>query len=203
MLVSPNICKCIEAFDNGTRAFIIIELMDKNITALLTKRVMPFSEGVMKYVLKEALKGLDFLHQRHIIHRDIKSDNILYDSKGNIKLADFGAAVQLTKQTDKRATLMGTDHWIAPEMIFAKKNPASDAKYNTKVDVWSFGIFCIECAMTQPPYYSERKPDKLYDMILKSPAVELGPKWSNELQGFIRRVLNKDPDERPSAAELL
>jgi serine/threonine protein kinase len=104
-------------------------------------------------------------------------------------LADFGAAVQLTKQNDQRATLMGTDHWVAPEMIFAKKNPGSDTKYNTLVDIWSFGIFAVECATTQPPFFQERKPDTLYNLILKAPEVDLGPKGSKELQKFIRRIL--------------
>jgi len=72
----------------------IIELMAKNITAILGKKAKPLDdEKVVKYVMKETLKGINFLHQRHIIHRDIKSDNILFDQDGNIKLADFGGAV--------------------------------------------------------------------------------------------------------------
>jgi serine/threonine protein kinase len=94
MLECENICKCYEAFDNGRRAFMIIELMAKNITAILGKKAKPLDdEKVVKYVMKETLKGINFLHQRHIIHRDIKSDNILFDQDGNIKLADFGGAV--------------------------------------------------------------------------------------------------------------
>ena len=142
--------------------------MDANVTALITRRKEVFKETAIKYILKETLKGLEFLHARHIIHRDIKSDNILYNTGGDIKLADFGAAVQLTKQHAARQTLMGTDHWIAPEMIQADavKRKEKDTKYDTKADIWSFGIFAIELALTQPPFYAERDHKKLYKLIL-------------------------------------
>ena len=87
-LQSDHICRCYEAFDSGSRALIVTELMEANMTSLCE-----MSEGAAKYVMKETLKGLVFLHSRHIIHRDIKSDNILYNNEGSIKFCDFGTAV--------------------------------------------------------------------------------------------------------------
>ena len=97
------------------------------------------------------------MHKRHILHRDLKSDNILYNVDGEIKLADFGCAAQLTQQKGERKTLMGTDHWIAPEVI----KTLADAKqtYNIPADVWSFGIFAIEMANREPPFFSLRNPN--------------------------------------------
>lgn len=96
LLGSNNIVSCIEAFDDGTCAFIILELMEANLTCLLCNIKVKFDENSIKFILRETLKGLVFLHARHIIHRDIKSDNILFNFAGDIKLADFGAAAQLT-----------------------------------------------------------------------------------------------------------
>ena len=93
---NPNICHCIEAYDFKDCVFLILELMSKNITAILEKTSLAYSENVCKYVLNESLKGIAYLHKRHILHRDLKSDNILFNSAGEVKLADFGCAAQLT-----------------------------------------------------------------------------------------------------------
>ena len=99
---TPYIVNCIEAFDFNDTAFIVIEVMEKNMTSMLDRFDLLYSEKVIKFVLNETLKGLKFLHNRHIIHRDIKSDNILFNLDGDVKLADFGCSAQLTKEVSKR-----------------------------------------------------------------------------------------------------
>ena len=121
--------------------------MEKSLYRYCQKMHHTNSEEVIKYILKQILEGLNFLHSNHIIHRDIKSDNILYNTSGDIKLADFGYAAQLTKQEDLRKTRCGTVCWMAPELI--DKQP-----YNVKIDIWSLGIVALELAEGASPYVS-------------------------------------------------
>ncbi len=74
-------------------------------------------ENIIAYILKEMLQGLDSLHSRRQLHRDLKSDNVLLSMKGEVKLADFGFAIQLTKEIMNRKSLVGTPAWMAPELI--------------------------------------------------------------------------------------
>jgi len=90
---ADHICYCLEAFNWKNTAFLVIELMESNITSFFDHVDNDYSENMVKYVLRETLKGLKYLHERHIVHRDIKSDNILFNRNGDIKLADFGCAV--------------------------------------------------------------------------------------------------------------
>lgn len=89
------------------------------------------------------------MHRRNIVHRDIKSDNILINNNGDLKLADFGYAAQLTLERDNRTTKVGTVCWMAPELILGKSS------YDARVDIWSLGIFALELATGEPPYLDQ------------------------------------------------
>ena len=91
------------------------------------------------------MNGLSCVHNLHQIHRDIKSDNVLISKDGVVKIADFGFAAQLTRQKEKRNTMVGTPYWMAPELI------RGDA-YDQRVDVWSLGIMVMELCEGDPPY---------------------------------------------------
>lgn len=91
------------------------------------------------------LRGLEYLHDTRMIHRDLKAGNILLDKNGNAKLADFGVSAQLLNTYSKKQTMAGTPHWMSPEVL-------TKSEYNKKTDIWSLGITAIEMAQGDPPY---------------------------------------------------
>lgn len=126
-------------------------MMDKGSFTPLCEGLMGnISEEAIKYSLFMTLKGINELHTRNIIHRDIKSDNILVTSQGDIKLADFGFAVMLTEEYQGRKSKVGTLCWMAPEIIQGLHN------YDARVDIWALGIFALELAMGEPPHLQEQ-----------------------------------------------
>ena len=147
-----NIVKLQESFYHSDRFYLFMEFMSGGALTdpvLHKDRDILLTEDVIGYILHEVAQGLVLLHDFNIVHRDIKSDNILLSKDTtDIKITDFGYACQLTKQSDRRHSRVGTLNWMAPELIRGKE------LYNRKVDVWSFGILAIELAQGMPPYPS-------------------------------------------------
>jgi len=98
----PNIITYYESYKFKNAIYAVIELMECNLTQLLKRMAGSIPEELMAYILREICQGLAFLHESHRIHRDIKSDNILIDLDGNVKLGDFGFAAQLTEEQTAR-----------------------------------------------------------------------------------------------------
>ncbi len=171
MCTDPTMLKVIEAYEFKERLWIFVELMDDALTGYVQNLYKTYSENVCKYVLFKTLLGLKYLHDRSIIHRDIKSDNLLMNAQGDIKLADFGYACQLTTEISARQSKVGTVCWMAPELIRGER------KYTTKIDIWSFGIFAMEMADGDPPYINEPQ-QKVILYIVKKNAPPIGPRWS-------------------------
>ena len=147
--------------------------------------------------LREALKGLVYLHSVYKLHRDIKCSNILLTDDEFVKLADFGVAARLTRTMSKRGTFTGTPHWMAPEVI-------QESRYDGKVDVWALGVSAMEMAEVNPPRHDVH-PMRVIFMITAepSPALREKERWSDSFRDFVFRCLQKDARRRPDAAELL
>ncbi|XP_010774385.1 serine/threonine-protein kinase PAK 4 [Notothenia coriiceps] len=155
------------------------------------------NEEQIATVCLSVLKALSVLHTQGVIHRDIKSDSILLTHDGRVKLSDFGFCAQVSKEVQRRKSLVGTPYWMAPELI-------SRLPYGPEVDIWSLGIMVIEMVDGEPPYFNE-PPLKAMKMIRDNlpPKLKNLHKVSPLLKGFLDKTLVRDPAQRSSASELL
>lgn len=154
-------------------------------------------ESQIAYIVREVSQGLKFLHEMSIIHRDIKSDNIMLNSNGAVKLTDFGFCAKLSNESDKRDTIVGTPYWMAPEIINKKS-------YDTKVDIWSLGIMILEMLEGEPPYINEDPLTALYMIASNgSPRLKNPDSVSIPLKRLLGICLVVEVQYRASAAEIV
>jgi len=194
-----NIVRYIDSFRVESQLWVAMEYMGGGcLTEILEQfDFVQMSEAHIAWVCKETLQGLKYIHNLHRIHRDIKSDNMLLSAEGDVKIADFGYAAQLTQKKTRRNTIVGTPYWMAPELIRGQN-------YDTKVDVWSLGIMIMEMAEGEPPYMEFPPLRALFLITTKGiPDLKEPEKWSKEFREFLALCLEKDPEKRPSAPDML
>eukprot|EP01101_Sappina_pedata_P011661 TRINITY_DN7877_c0_g1_i1.p1 TRINITY_DN7877_c0_g1~~TRINITY_DN7877_c0_g1_i1.p1 ORF type:complete len:533 (-),score=184.66 TRINITY_DN7877_c0_g1_i1:76-1674(-) len=163
---------------------------------LLRELNITFSELQIGGILRATVAGLSYLHSMNIVHRDIKSANILVTKQG-CKIADFGVSYQLGKATEKVNTIIGTPLFMSPETL-------SGELYDTRCDIWSLGITCIEMAEGRPPYF---ELNLMRAMLLiateEPPKLKEQDKWSKDFVHFLMRCLQKKSTKRATTLELL
>ncbi|XP_072778395.1 serine/threonine-protein kinase PAK 3-like [Taeniopygia guttata] len=193
---NANLVTFVDSYLVDEELWLVMEYMDGGSLHDVIRETH-MAEGEIAAVSRECLQGLDFLHSKQVIHRDIKSHNILLGLDGSVKLADFGLSAQLTAEQSKRRSLVGTTHWMAPE-IFTKK------PYGPKVDIWSFGIVGIEMVEGAPPYLMNTS-STVQQLIITggTPKLQKPRQQSAWLRDFLRCCLETDEDRRWSAQELL
>lgn len=177
-----NVVKLHDVYLHKGRIFMIMDYMDGGcLTPVVEDLKLDIPENVIAFILREVLQGIHSLHKRGIIHRDIKSDNILIENDTDaIKLTDFGYSCQLTQEKRMRESRVGTLYWMAPELL------KGDLKYDERCDIWSLGIFAFELAQGFPPFPKKGQQKTIYHILSKpSPKLKHPEKWSDLFNSFI------------------
>lgn len=195
----PNIVNFLDSFlqQGNNELWVVMEFMEGGALTDVIDNNASISEAQISTICNETCKGLAHLHSQNIIHRDIKSDNVLLDARGNVKITDFGFCAKLTDQKSKRATMVGTPYWMAPEVVKQKE-------YGSKVDMWSLGIMAIEMIESEPPYLNEEPLKALFLIATNgTPTLKNPDKLSRELKVFLSQCLTVAVENRATAREIL
>ncbi|KAI8827733.1 kinase-like domain-containing protein [Chytriomyces cf. hyalinus JEL632] len=191
----PNIVTYLDAYLVHNYLWVVLEYMEGGSLTDVIQDATLF-EPLIARITFETLKGLSFLHSKNIIHRDIKSDNILISRHGSVKLADFGFSAQLLSEKEKRTSIIGTPYWMAPEVV-------KQQKYNHKIDSWSVGIVVIECIEGEPPYL-RMDALKALSVIASvgTPSLKKPETHSSALRSFLGHALEANAEKRASCTRL-
>ncbi|XP_063279474.1 LOW QUALITY PROTEIN: serine/threonine-protein kinase PAK 1-like [Prinia subflava] len=177
-------------------AWLVMEYMDGGTLSDVIYETR-MAEDEIAAVSRQCLQGLDFLHSNHVIHRDVKSRNILLRTDGSVKLADFGLSAQLTAEQSRRSSVTGTPWWMAPEVVTGRP-------YGPKVDIWSFGVVGMEMVEQEVPYWKESSRSAQFLIATEGmPQLQQPNLISPWLRHFLHCCLQRDEARRWSAKELL
>jgi hypothetical protein len=197
----PNIVTLLGTQRSGQKLNILMEYVPFKSLDVLLEKFGALHEKVIQLYARQLVDALAYCHAHGVVHRDLKGKNVLADTNGNLKLADFGSAKQFQDVLRKDAPSLGYNYtplWTAPEVLVGD--------YNSKVDIWSLGCVIIEMATGKPPWSEqnfEHPFRALYHIANENSIPKIPERLSTEGQDFLRLCLQRNPDERPSAADLL
>ncbi|XP_076959329.1 mitogen-activated protein kinase kinase kinase 1-like [Bidens hawaiensis] len=190
-----NIVRYLGTDKDDAKLYIFLELVPKGSLANLYHKHRLHDSQVSTYT-RQILSGLTYLHDRNVVHRDIKCANILVDVSGSVKLADFGLA-KATKLNDIKSC-KGTPFWMAPEVVNNRKNKG----YGPAADIWSLGCTVLEMLTGRVPYSNLEGMQALF-RIGNGELPSIPKTLSVEACDFILACLQINPNDRPTAAPLL
>ncbi|ORY98025.1 kinase-like domain-containing protein [Syncephalastrum racemosum] len=197
----PNVVEYINSYITKDEIWVVMECMDVSLADVLSvlledQQPQIMTEAQIARTARDVLRALCRIHRLHRIHRDIRSDNVMLNARGEVKLSDFSHCAQLTKQQPKRSSVIGTPYWMAPEVIKGQE-------YDAKVDIWSLGVLMVEMMQGEPPYV-EYPPLRALFLIASNglPPLPNSERWSDDLLDFVKSCTQMDPADRPDAEAL-
>jgi calcium/calmodulin-dependent protein kinase I len=197
-ITHENIVKMISLFETDSYLFIVMELMEGGELYEEIIRRKSFTEGDASYIMRQLFKALDYLHERNIVHRDLKLENLLLVRKNaiDIKLADFGLSKLYTDK--KLQTACGTPFYVAPEIVLGEG-------YGPEVDMWAAGIILYVLLSGRLPFAAENEND-LYKLIISGNLVFKTPQFDNVsdlAKDIISKLLDIETENRLNAKQAL
>ncbi|OVA02415.1 Protein kinase domain [Macleaya cordata] len=192
---NPNVLQIFDVYEDDNFLHMIFELCEgSDLYDRVSKRI--FSESEAASVISPLMEAIAHCHRRGVAHRDIKPDNILFDSRNRLKLADFGSADCFHE--GRMRGIVGTPYYVAPEVI-------SGRDYNEKVDVWSAGVIMYIMLAGIPPFYGESAAE-IFEAVLRGNLrfpTRIFHSVSPAAKDLLRRMLCKDVSRRFSAEQVL
>lgn len=180
---------------------IFLEYVPGGSVAALLRNYGAFEEPLVRNFVRQILEGLNYVHERGIVHRDIKGANVLVDNKGGIKISDFGISKKLEDNLMPgnrlhRPSLQGSVYWMAPEVV-------KQVAYTKKADIWSVGCLIVEMLTGEHPWAQLNQMQAIFKIGSFSAKPPIPSDISTDAQGFLDLCFELDHEIRPSAGELL
>ena len=192
-LDSPFIVHLYDSFQTPNRFYMLLEYCPGKDLGVVLESRGTFKQDEVRFFAAEILLALEYLHDRDIMYRDLKPDNVLLDSTGHIKLADFGLAKENVTASRIAKSFCGSPAYLSPETL--GKEGAGKA-----ADVYGLGATLYELLTGEPPYYSEDLKE-LYQNI-KTGKLEFGKSMNSVLKDLLKSLLDRDPHHRPTLAQV-
>ena len=192
----PNVAKTLDYIDDPTQPILVEEYVPFGDLDKCFRTYEVLDPHLVAKIFHHIARGLSSAHHKGIIHRDIKPSNILINSKGELKITDFGVAAELVSSIAMCGTFLGTWKYMSPERI-------RNQSYGYSSDIWSYGLVMMECATGQYPFQEFANCIEMAQMILDSDVPELPTSFSFEFRDFLRSCLHRDPLKRVPADLLL
>ncbi|KAK5989952.1 Serine/threonine-protein kinase nak1 [Cladobotryum mycophilum] len=194
---AKNINAVVDTLLVGHSVWMVTEYCAGGSVASLMRPTSGLAEKWIIPILREVAEALYWVHKQGIIHRDIKCANVLITEAGGVQLCDFGVAGIMETKFDKRHTVTGTLHWMAPELF------DSSVAYGSEVDIWAFGSMAYEIASGLPPNATQRINIQQFGSYLKqyTPRLE-GDQFSDRLKDIVAFCLVEDPSHRPPIEDI-
>ncbi|XP_045471088.1 neither inactivation nor afterpotential protein C isoform X2 [Harmonia axyridis] len=202
----PNIIDFYGAYCLKNELMLVTEYCEggdilKIVNDLLAKN-RRMKEEHIAHILKEIIKAVSYLHEKHIMHRDLRASNVLLTKAGDVKVAGFGLCISLASTFGRGSSAIGSPAWMAPESI--QGTNGDEISYDNRYDVWSLGMIAIELGDGQTPF-KDMHPTRILFHVVRNPPPTLyrTTNWSENYNDFIAECLVKNPEHRPYMTELL